>query len=82
MPGQPIVPAYAQMAWVRELVNELSPKSDSRIEYFRWKFLNPILPGDEIEIKITWSTGKHHVVITRQDQKVTHGLLKLQEENV
>ena len=81
MPGNPIVPAYAQMAWARELMNELQPESGDHIEYFRWKFLDPILPGDRITIDIDRSSARNKVVISRDGQRVTQGLLSLQGEN-
>lgn len=78
MPGHPIVPAYAQMAWVREIVNAAYPAVSQGLNYFRWKFLQPIVPGDRITIRINFKNGKNQVVIMCQDQRVTHGLLEME----
>lgn len=72
MPGNPLVPAYAQMAWLREILEDNgTPPS----EYFRCKFLQPILPGDTLEISITPKTLKRDIIILRDKQRVTQGKL-------
>jgi 1-acyl-sn-glycerol-3-phosphate acyltransferase len=80
MPGNPIVPAYAQMAWVREIATESDDFPDEGIQYFRWKFLKPVFPGEKITIKITRQAKRNQVVILKDDERVTQGLYSLTKD--
>jgi 1-acyl-sn-glycerol-3-phosphate acyltransferase len=66
MPGNPIVPAYVQMAWVHELIQSRFPRNIARIEYRRMKFLQTVLPGSVVEIKLQLQGMEGRVTI-RQD---------------
>jgi 1-acyl-sn-glycerol-3-phosphate acyltransferase/3-hydroxymyristoyl/3-hydroxydecanoyl-(acyl carrier protein) dehydratase len=45
MPESPLVPAYVQLAWVREIMTAAMPAPAAAITYRRWKFLQPVRPG-------------------------------------
>ena len=72
MPGNPLVPAYAQMAWIREILRDHDTPAE---EYFRWKFLKPILPGDAVEISIAPQARKRDICIFKESQRATQGKL-------
>jgi 1-acyl-sn-glycerol-3-phosphate acyltransferase len=78
MPSNPIVPAYAQMAWVREIVATESGSSGPP-GFFRWKFLQPLLPGDQVEILVGPPVNRRDVVILRAGERVTQGKLLTSE---
>jgi 1-acyl-sn-glycerol-3-phosphate acyltransferase len=72
MPGNPIVPGYAQMAWVHETFDtHMGP--DNLHGFFRWKFLKPLMPGDPIEIQIGPPAARRDIVILRNGERVTQG---------
>lgn len=74
MPSNPLVPAYAQMAWVHEILRKYDTVPE---KYFRWKFLQPILPGHTVDLTITPPSQslKRNVFIIRDSQRVTQGKL-------
>jgi 1-acyl-sn-glycerol-3-phosphate acyltransferase len=72
MPGNPLVPAYTQMAWVREILRE---HDSSPTGYCRWKFTQPILPGNAIEISISPQAPKRNVIIYSEGKRAAQGKL-------
>lgn len=81
MPGNPLVPAYAQMAWIHELVRMWIPGGPPALEYRRLKFLHPIRPGDAVEVEITHEAGEGKVSFTCRDETVTRGGIRLPERS-
>lgn len=82
MPGNPIVPAYAQMAWIHELVRMWIPGRPPALEYKRLKFLHPIRPGDEVRVEIIRAAGLARLSFTCRDQAVTRGGIRLPERGM
>ena len=72
MPGNPLVPAYAQMGWVHEI---LLTHGTAPAGYFLWKFLKPILPGNSVEISIGPPSQRRDVQINSDGQRMTQGKL-------
>jgi len=80
MPGHPLVPAYAQMSWVHELLDLEAGSPVRALQYFRWKFLKPVLPGDAVEIVITGESIRREVVIIRNGERATQGRISILAE--
>jgi 3-hydroxymyristoyl/3-hydroxydecanoyl-(acyl carrier protein) dehydratase len=74
MPGNPLVPGYAQMAWAHEII-EAAAGPLQQIGFFRWKFLQPVVPGDHMEIVIGPPAARRDVAILRGGGRVTQGKL-------
>jgi 1-acyl-sn-glycerol-3-phosphate acyltransferase len=73
MPMNPIIPGYVQMIWLRELLQQLHPEENTTIQYFRWKFLKPLYPGDRLEISIFKKGARSQLLITRDEERTTQG---------
>ena len=73
MPGNPIVPAYAQMAWIHEILQQRFSSPISRIEYTRMKFIQTVLPGNDIEILIQLDGADGRISINKSSEKVSQG---------
>ncbi len=81
MPGDPIVPGYVQMIWLRELVQSLTGNPDLRLKHFRWKFLKPVLPQDTLSVRFGLADKRNKVVITKSDEPVTQGSFTIAGDN-
>lgn len=82
MPDWPIVPAYVQMAWAREIIAMTHDQSPHAcLNLTRWKFLAPVKPEDRITFEIkrvavaTWQ-----VVFRRADERVSTGRIARQHQ--
>ncbi|WP_162071406.1 lysophospholipid acyltransferase family protein [Lentimonas sp. CC10] len=78
MPGNPLVPGYVQMAWVREVLSQYEPRPVLRSRYIRWKFIQPILPSDCVTIVIVASDSRFQVGFYKGESKVTQGRVILE----
>ena len=72
MPGNPIVPGYIQMAWVRELAAAHNQVFKHPIHFRRFKFLQPLVPGDSVEIRIEGGAAGR-VTLLREGEPVSRG---------
>lgn len=80
MPGNPIVPAYVQMAWMHEILQDHFPSRIARLEYTRLKFLQPVLPGNVIGIQIQLKGMDGRVTITRAATVMARGRVGVEFE--
>ena len=76
MPGHPLVPGYTQMAWVHEIIEEEMPGFDS-VQFFRWKFLQPVLPESNVEIRIAEKPGHLDVRVSADGGRAAQGRVLL-----
>ena len=73
-PGNPILPAFLQLAWVRKCLQQFG-----KVESFlNVKFLKPILPGNKLQLKIKNMKQKDYSFIILVDNHIaTKGQTRL-----
>jgi len=73
MPDHSLVPGYVQMAWAHECLSSWLASEPSSLEYQRWKFVKPVLPGDQLLLEMQGEAGRLRVRILCDEQVVTQG---------
>lgn len=73
MPGNPIVPGFVQMAWAREILLNSPIRDTGAVQNRRWKFLQPLLPGELVNVVISGDSQNYRVVISRDGSPVSRG---------
>lgn len=78
-PGQPLLPAVAQLSLVRQLI---ARRWGDIIGGSGLKFIRPLRPGDQLSCRVTALTdGRLQIEIKNNDGVATKGILTVAEEH-
>jgi 1-acyl-sn-glycerol-3-phosphate acyltransferase len=75
MPGSPLVPGYVMIAWARELLQASGVAIEPQQRYLRWKFLHPVLPGDQLAFSARFKGDAVDCSFTKSGERAAVGRL-------
>jgi 3-hydroxymyristoyl/3-hydroxydecanoyl-(acyl carrier protein) dehydratase len=79
-PGDPLVPAFVQLAEVRKAALAWKGLSTARIKVGKVKFLRPMSPDQEYHLILKQSEGQQSITfqISSPEQEITQGELRIE----
>ncbi len=79
-PGNPLVPAVTQIAWVTKAVEILLGKALERYRLSRFKFIRAIKPSDSISVSIVSKNNKYSIRVMVGETLCSAGNLMLEND--